>query len=100
MKISKKNLINSPDFRKLVKTQDRVGFAFTLLILISYFSFILIVGFIPELFAISISGPLNLGIIFGISLIIFSILLTIIYVIISNFTLDKIRKKINKYYAK
>ena len=96
MKVKKNKIFDSPDFKKLVKYQSILGISFSILILVLYFSFIFIIGFNPNLFAISFyNGPINLGILSGIFLILFSIVLTIIYVIICNTKLDKLRKKIN-----
>ena len=98
MKNCKINLLYSPNLKKLIKLQSQIGLIFSLLVLILYFSFIIIVGFNPSFFSVSFGDSLiNVGIIFGISLIIFSILLTITYVIIANYKLDKIRKKIKKH---
>lgn len=84
-------------FDKLVKYQNLLSVSFSILVLIVYFSFIFIVGFKPELFSIMIFyGTMPLGIFFGIFIIVFSILLTIVYVFISNIYLDNLRKQITK----
>ena len=85
------------NFNKLVKYQNLISVSFSMLVLILYFSFIIIVGFRPELFSpMVLDETIPIGIIFGISIIIFSIFLTILYVIISNYYLDSLRKKIEK----
>ena len=85
------------NFNKLVKYQNLISLLFSMLILVLYFSFIIIVGFRPELFSPMVfDETIPIGIIFGISIIIFSIFLTILYVIISNCYLDRLRKKIEQ----
>ena len=85
------------NFSKLVKYQNLISLLFSMLILVLYFSFIIIVGFRPELFSPMVfDETIPIGIIFGISIIIFSIFLTILYVIISNCYLDRLRKKIEQ----
>ncbi len=85
------------NFNKLVKYQNLISVSFSALVLLLYFSFIIIVGFKPELFAPMVfNETIPIGIVFGISIIIFSIFLTILYVIISNFFLDNLRKKIEQ----
>ena len=85
------------NFNKLVKYQNLISVTFSTLVLLLYFSFIIIVGFKPELFAPMVfNETIPIGIVFGISIIIFSIFLTILYVIISNFFLDNLRKKIEQ----
>ena len=85
------------NFNKLVKYQNLISLLFSMLILVLYFSFIIIVGFRPELFSPMVfDETIPIGIIFGISIIIFSIFLTILYVIISNCYLDRLRKKLKQ----
>lgn len=85
------------NFNKLVKYQNLISITFSTLVLLLYFSFIIIVGFKPELFSPMVfNDTIPIGIVFGISIIIFSIFLTILYVIISNFFLDSLRKKLKQ----
>ena len=51
------------------------------------------IGFYPQLFHIYLfNSSITIGIAFGLFIIIFSIFLTLIYVLISNLYLDKIRE--------
>ena len=89
-------IIESTEFKNLVKKQDFLSKFFSYLILIIYFSFISIIGFNPDFFSFKIQNSFfTYGIIFGLFIIIFSIFLTIMYVLISNKELDNLRKKIN-----
>lgn len=87
---TKKRILN-----KLIKQQNFISVLFSLIILFLYFSFIIIIGFKPELFSFMvINNSIPFGIVFGISIIISSICLTTIYVLISNIYLDHLREKI------
>ena len=72
-----------------------IAFTFSFLILAFYFSFILIIGFKPDILGILLNKSyITVGIVLGLSIIIFSILLTLIYTLISNNFLDKIKEKL------
>ena len=72
-----------------------IAFTFSFLILAFYFSFILIIGFKPDMLGILLNKSyITVGIVLGLSIIIFSILLTLIYTLISNNFLDKIKEKL------
>ena len=52
----------------------------------------MIVGFYPQLFQIYLfNTSITFGIAFGLFIIVFSIFLTLVYVLISNFYLDKVK---------
>jgi len=74
------------DFQKLVK--ERAGFSWLLssLILISYYSFILVIAFAPHWLGVPVSSEsvITWGIPVGIFLIIFSMIMTAIYVLRCN----------------
>ncbi|MAH78899.1 MAG: hypothetical protein CMP41_03085 [Rickettsiales bacterium] len=95
--MAEKKIQLQKDFVKLVKLQNALSVILSLLVLIIYFSFIVIIGFKPELFSFTLNQTsLTFGIISGLSIIITSIMLTIFYVLVSNHKLDKIRNKILK----
>lgn len=88
-------IINNTEFKNLVEKQNFISKFFSYLILSIYFLFISIIGFNPAFFSFKINDSFfTYGIILGLFIIVFSILLTIIYVFISNRTLDDLRKKI------
>ena len=65
---------------------------FSAIIISIYFSFILLIGFNPEVLIKNINNSsLTFGVIFGLSIILISIALTFIYTLISNIYLDKLR---------
>ena len=89
-------IIDHTEFKNLVKKQGFISKSFSYLVLIIYFSFISIIGFNPEFFSFKIQNSFfTYGILLGLFIIVFSIFLTIIYVLISNRKLDNLRKKIN-----
>ncbi len=93
--MKKKINFDNKDFNELVKKQNFLSFSFTFLILLIYFVFIIIIGFKPNIFSFFLNdSKFTIGIIYGFSIIVFSIFLTIIYVLLANKILDKIRERI------
>ena len=89
-------IIHSTDFKNLVKKQNFLSQFFSCLVLMMYFLFISIIGFNPGFFSFKIQDSFfTYGIVLGLFIIVFSIFLTITYVLISNRKLDRLRKKIN-----
>ena len=88
--MSKKILYN-----RFIFLNKLIAFTFSLLILIFYFSFIFIIGFKPEILGILLKNSyVTVGIVWGLSIIFFSIILTLVYTLISNNFLDKIKEKL------
>ena len=74
-----------------------IAFSFSFLILFFYFLFIFIIGFKPETLGILLyDSYITVGIVWGLSIIFFSILLTLVYTLISNKFLDKIKEKLKE----
>ena len=95
--IMKKKILEELEFKRLVKHQNYLSFILTGFVLVFYFSFILILAFNPNFFSVVVfSSNISLGIMYGLSIIIISIILTLFYVLYSNFVLDNIRKKLKK----
>ena len=85
------------NYHRFIFLNKLISFSFSTLILILYFSFILIIGFAPDLFGVFLfDSYLTLGIVAGLSIILFSILITFVYTIIANKYLDKLRGKIKQ----
>lgn len=88
---------NSLYLRKLIFYNKLFSYGLSSLVLILYFSFILILAFAPDIFGILIFGSsISLGIFLGLIIIIISIFLTFIYVLLANLFLDKLKDKIKK----
>jgi len=83
-------------YNKFIFLNKLLAFSFSATILIIYFSFILIIGFKPKVLGVYIynDNSITIGIVLGLSIIIFSILLTLLYTLIANNYLDNIKKKI------
>lgn len=100
-----KNLIekikSDPDFQKLVSERNRVMIILTVIELIIYFGFILLVAFNKEFLATKLGdGVITIGIPIGIGVIVASFILTGIYVYIANRDFDELSEKIKKKYTK
>ena len=94
----KKKIINSNEFRSLVKKKSLVSWVLSTITLLTYFSFILLVAFFPEILGIKISknSVITIGIPIGVSIIILAFISTGIYVLIANKEFDqKEKKKLN-----
>ena len=87
--------LNDSRVKELIKKQDFLSNFFTFLVLLIYFSFIIIIAFNPIFFSQTYNDMvITYGIICGFSIIIFSIILTFIYVLVSNKMLDGLRNQI------
>ena len=83
----------SDTLKRIIFLNNLVSYILTSIVLVLYLAFILIIGFHPQLFHIYLfNSSITKGIAFGLFIIIFSIFLTLIYVLISNLYLDKIRE--------
>ncbi len=83
----------SDTLKRIIFLNNLVSYILTSIVLVLYLAFILIIGFRPQLFHIYLfNSSITIGIAFGLFIIIFSIFLTLIYVLISNLYLDKIRE--------
>ena len=87
--------LNDSRVKELIKKQDFLSNFFTFLVLLMYFSFIIIIAFNPIFFSHTYNDMvITYWIICGFSIIIFSIILTFIYVLVSNKMLDDLRNQI------
>tara|TARA_Y100001954_G_C15606948_1_gene500896 strand:+ start:462 stop:740 length:279 start_codon:yes stop_codon:yes gene_type:complete len=82
------------NLRKLIFYSNFISYTLTFIVLILYFSFIVVLGFMPEFFHKFIGNTsITYGIFSGLAIITISIFLTFIYVILSNLLLDNIEIK-------
>ena len=93
-----KKIINSEDFKSLVKKKSFVTWILSAVTLLTYFSFILLVAFFPEVLGLRLSDKsiITIGIPIGVSIIFLAFASTGIYVFIANREFDKSEKKILK----
>ena len=81
---------NDNNLEKLIFFSNLISYSLSLIVLILYFSFILILGFKPEFFHKTLpESSITYGVFSGLFIIIISVFLTFIYVVLSNFFLDK-----------
>jgi uncharacterized membrane protein (DUF485 family) len=93
---SKRDVLDSPLFLDLARRKDRICLVLTLLILVVYYGFISLVAFRKDLVAIKLSPHVSLGIPVGIGVIVFSWLLTGIYVQWANRRYDQIVRDVRR----
>jgi uncharacterized membrane protein (DUF485 family) len=87
---------NNEKFQDLVAQQSKLSWTLAVLILIVYYSFILIIAFSPGLFGVPISdgSTITWGIIIGLAVIFFTFIITGIYVHKANTSFDHLLKDV------
>lgn len=84
-----------PRFDALQRRRSRFAWTLVGLVLTAYYSFILITAFAPQVFARALhNSAMTFGLLSGISVIVFSIALTGIYVARANREFDRINRAI------
>ena len=88
----------NPKYQHLKRTRNRFGWTLTILILIAYYGFIGLIAFDKELLAMPLSpnGVTTLGIPIATGVILFTILLTGVYVWRANSEYDRLTAEILK----
>ena len=89
-------ILESPAFKKLVKNRWNISLTFTFLMLFVYIGFLLVVAYQKDTLKMPVGDSLNLAIIVGIGIIIFSWLITGVYVYWANNYYDAAVKEIKK----
>jgi uncharacterized membrane protein (DUF485 family) len=86
---------NNPNYQKLVSTRSSFAWILTIIMLVVYYAFILLIAFSPETLGASLSGGMTtVGIPVGLAIIIFAFALTGIYVKRANSEFDDLLKKV------
>ncbi len=85
----KKEILESSEFKDIVKSKNSVSLILTALELILYFGFVLLIAYNKEFLGQKIYGPVTIGIPIGIGVIVLSWVLTGIYVLWSNKSYDE-----------
>jgi len=85
-----------PEFHELEQKRGRFSWLLSAILLVSYFSFILIIAFAPHIFSVPIfeGSIITWGIPVGLSVILLSFLLTGIYILRANNEFDQLTKDI------
>jgi uncharacterized membrane protein (DUF485 family) len=88
--LSASKIQRNPKYHQLVRERDVLAWTLTVLVLVIYFGFILLVAFAPGFLTtpISANSVIPIGIPIGVAVILASVVLTGIYVVRANNTFD------------
>ncbi|MBM6583883.1 DUF485 domain-containing protein [Microvirga sp. BT689] len=90
-------LLRSPQFQELVRQRTRFAWTLSIVMLVIYFGFILLVAFAKPLLATKIGGGVtSLGIILGLGVIVSAFVLTGIYVQRANSRFDELTRHLTR----
>jgi uncharacterized membrane protein (DUF485 family) len=90
-------IVSNPNYQELVRVRTRFGWTLTALMMIAYYGFILLIAFDKELLAARIgNGVMTWGIPVGLFVIVFTVVLTGIYVWRANKQFDELTQAIRK----
>lgn len=88
-------ILANPNYQKLVKVRTAYGWFFTLLVMIVYYGFILLIAFDKELLSTRMGdGVMTIGIPVGFFVLVFTVVITGIYVRRANKEFDDLTDKI------
>jgi uncharacterized membrane protein (DUF485 family) len=84
-----------PNYRELVRRRSSLGWTLSLVMLVIYFGFILLVAYAPKFLGIPLgAGVTTIGIPIGLFVIVSAFVLTGIYVIKANSNYDALTRRI------
>jgi uncharacterized membrane protein (DUF485 family) len=87
----------SPRFQELVRQRTRFAWTLSIVMLVIYFGFILLVAFAKPLLATKVGGGVtSLGIILGLGVILSAFVLTGIYVQRANSRFDELTRRLTR----
>ncbi len=90
-----KKILANPNYQKLVKARNSYGWFFSLLVMIVYYGFILLIAFDKELLSTKMGdGAMTIGIPVGFFVLVFTVIITGIYVRRANKEFDDLTEKI------
>jgi uncharacterized membrane protein (DUF485 family) len=91
-----RQIYSDPEFHELERKRGRFSWLLTCMVLLTYFSFILVIAFAPEIFAVPVyeGSVITWGIPVGLFVILLSFLLTGVYVFRANTEFDHLIKDI------
>jgi uncharacterized membrane protein (DUF485 family) len=90
-------VLQNPRFQELVRQRTRFAWALTILMLVIYFGFILLVAFAKPLLAMKIGGGVtSLGILLGLGVIVSAFVLTGIYIYRANGYFDELTRNLTR----
>jgi uncharacterized membrane protein (DUF485 family) len=90
-----KQIKNNPKYKELVSKRSSFAWKLSAIMLVIYYSFIMVIAFEPSLLGMKLGGSvITLGIPLGIFIIIISFVLTGIYVRRANLEFDKLSQEV------
>ncbi len=90
-----KKILANPNYQKLLKARTAYGWYFTLLVMVVYYGFILLIAFNKELLSTRFGdGVMTLGMPIGLFVIAFTVIITGIYVRRANGEFDDLTEKL------
>ena len=87
-------VVHDPEFLALVTKRNAISYSLTVIMLVVYFSFALLLAYSPQSLAAPF-GSATVGIAFGIGVILIACVLTGVYVRWANTQYDSLIKKLN-----
>ncbi|HEX5394511.1 MAG TPA: DUF485 domain-containing protein [Rhodocyclaceae bacterium] len=88
---------NNPTYQELKRKRTAYGWVLTIIMLVAYYGYIAVIAFDKELFGIKIgAGVTTLGIPVGVGLILFTVIITGLYVRRANTEFDELTAKLLK----
>jgi uncharacterized membrane protein (DUF485 family) len=81
-------VIESPDFKRLVSRRWAVSSTLLVALFVSYYGYILLIAYAPEFMRTKIGAVTTIAIPFGVGIIVFAFILTAIYVVWANASYD------------
>ena len=89
---------HNPRFQELVKRRSRFAWTMSIIVLVVYYTYILVIAFKPEVFATPISSGsvISIGIPIGAGIILMAWIMTGIYTQRANSEFDEITKQIRE----
>ncbi|MFC4298104.1 MAG: DUF485 domain-containing protein [Castellaniella sp.] len=88
-------IVSNPKYQHLRQTRLRYGWKLAVIMLVVYYSFIGVIAFDKELFALKLGeGVMTWGIPVGFGVIVFSVLITGLYVRRANSEFDRLTREI------
>ncbi|CAM5788005.1 hypothetical protein CCAE64S_02090 [Castellaniella caeni] len=89
------NIVSNPKYQYLRRTRLRFGWTLTVFMLLVYYAFIGVIAFDKELFSAKLGeGVMTWGIPVGFGVIVFSVLITGLYVCRANGEFDRLTREI------
>ncbi len=90
-----RSIMNDPRFIALVRERSRFAWTLSIVMLVVYLAFILLVAFAHEWMATKVAGStISVGIVLGLAVIIFAFILTGIYVARANTRFDDLTRDV------